>query len=151
MTLLGVVLHLSTFSHFTAGAHAPRPYWKLFLGRFCGAWLELSYTLPGTFHGLYNVFFQAQTFWHQIRVSSELDLMPEAARIKVPTLLAWGKYDFTCPATFGMRYADVIRNCKCHISPGSHNWLIMRPDEFHAALLAFVGNPSNETDVSHLD
>ena len=95
------------------------------------------------------MFVHSHTFWHQTRVSSELDLLPEAAQIQAPTLLAWGKYDFTCPLTAGMRYADVIKDCRSYISAGSHNWLIVRPDEFHAAILTFVGQSQGGNNVEH--
>ena len=98
---------------------------------------------------MYNMCFQWHTFWHQIKVSSKLDLTSEAAQIQVPTLLAWGRYDFTCPLAAGRRYAKLICNAKLHVSSASHNWLIMRPDELRSVLSKFVRSSADASDTGH--
>jgi pimeloyl-ACP methyl ester carboxylesterase len=55
----------------------------------------------------------------------------------VPTLLAWGEHDHTMPPDCAWRLARRLPRAQVHIGPGSHDWLIARPDAFTRALLGF--------------
>ncbi len=110
-------------------------------GRLHGALLEIQFSIPGAFHGLYNVLFQAQSFWFWIKMTTSLNMLPEAASVQVPTLLCWGRHDYTCPLSAGIKYADVMPMSKLYISePGSHNWLIQRPEEFLQVVNDFISS-----------
>lgn len=111
------------------------------VGRVHDGLLELQYSIPGVFHGLYNVLFQARNFWYWVKLSSTLDSTPEAATVHVPTLLCWGKHDHTCRLPAGRRFAEVMPMSQLYISEhGSHNWLIQRPEEFADAVSAFIAS-----------
>ena len=122
-----------------AGGHAHRNLLNIFFGRFCGALLELQFSIPGIFHGLYNILFHARNFWFWIWLTATLDMTKEAARVEVPTLLCWGKYDYTCPLSAGYKYSDAMPTSQMHVcQQGSHNWLIQRPEEFTEVLTKFI-------------
>lgn len=125
-----------------AGGHAPRGLEKIVFGRLRGALLELQFSIPGAFHGLYNVLFQAHTFWYWIKMTTSLDMTSEAADVQVPVLLCWGKHDYTCPLSAGVKYAKVMPASQLYVSEhGSHNWLIQRPEEFVDVVSKFISMP----------
>lgn len=131
------VSHLVLMS--SIGGHAPRALAKVVVGRVHDALLELQYSIPGVFHGLYNVPFQPGNFWYWVRMSSTLDITSEAAAVRVPTLLCWGKHDHTCRLPAGRRFAEVMPTSQLYISEqGSHNWLIQRPEEFAEVVSTFI-------------
>lgn len=110
------------------------------LGRLRGALLEVQFSIPGAFHGLYNILFQANSFWFWIGMTTSLDMIPTAARVKVPTLLGWGRHDYTCPMAAGSKYNRAISRSLMYVSEhGSHNWLIQNPEEFVASVTSFIG------------
>lgn len=113
----------------------------MIVGRVHDGLLEFQYSIPGIFHGLYNVLFQAQNFWYWVRMSSTLDITPEAADVQVPTLLSWGKHDHTCPLPAARRFAEVMPASQLYVSErGLHNWLIERPEEFADAVSKFIAS-----------
>lgn len=111
------------------------------VGRVHDGLLELQYSIPGVFHGLYNVLFQAKNFWYWVLLSSTLDITPEAGNVHVPTLLSWGKHDHTCPLPAARRFAEVMPESQLYVSErGLHNWLIERPEEFADAVSNFIAS-----------
>lgn len=119
------------------------------VGRVHDGLLEPQYSIPGIFHGLYNVLFQSRNFWYWVQMSSTLDTTPEAAKVHVPTLLGWGRHDHTCPLPAAQRYAEVMPMSQLYISEyGLHNWLITRPEEFADAVSSFIANTDASTKTS---
>lgn len=108
-------------------------------GRLRGALLEVQFSIPGAFHGLYNILFQANSFWFWIGMTTSLDMTPIAAKVKVPTLLGWGRHDYTCPVAAGNKYNLAMPSSLMYVSErGSHNWLIQNPEEFVASIVSFI-------------
>ena len=80
-------------------------------------------------------------------MTANLDMTNQAAKVKAPTLLCWGKYDFTCPLFAGHNYANAMPTADMHVSKyGSHNWLIQRPEEFASAINEFVAANSDKIE-----
>lgn len=137
--------HSSFVSHLilvsAIGGHAPRGLEKIVFGRLRGALLEVQFSIPGAFHGLYNVLFQSRSFWFWIMMTTSLDMTAEAANVQVPTLLGWGRHDYTCPLSAGLKYADLMPVSQLYVCEhGSHNWLVQRPEEFLDVVTSFVCN-----------
>ena len=124
---------------FATGGHAPRGLDKIVFGRLRGALLEIQFSIPGAFHGLYNVLFQARSFWYWIGMTMRLDMTATAAKVCIPTLLGWGRNDYTCPLSAGKKYANIMTTSRLYISDsGSHNWLIQNPEEFTDVVASFT-------------
>jgi len=112
---------------------------RVIVGRTIDAFLEHRLTLFGWHHVIYNALFQPISFFHQIRLSVHEDLRPHAARVTAPTLLAWGRLDFTLPLRCARTLGAVMSNAELYVSHGgSHDWMIDRAPEFAEALRAFV-------------
>lgn len=119
------------------------------VGRVHDGLFELQYSIPGIFHGLYNVLFHAQNFWYWVQMSSTLDTTPEAANVHVPALLGWGKHDHTCPLPAAQRYAEVMPMSQLYMSEhGLHNWLITRPEEFADAVSSFIASTDDHAKTN---
>lgn len=124
---------------FATGGHAPRGLEKIVFGRLRGALLEIQFSIPGAFHGLHNVLFQARSFWYWIGMTMRLDMTSTAAEVQIPTLLGWGRHDYTCPLSAGKKYASIMPISRLYVSEnGSHNWLIQNPEEFTDVVASFT-------------
>ncbi len=74
-------------------------------------------------------------------MTTSLDMTAEAANVQVPTLLCWGRHDYTCPLSAGLKYADLMPVSQLYVCEhGSHNWLIQRPEEFLDVVTSFICN-----------
>jgi len=112
---------------------------RVIAGRSIDALIEHRLTLVGWHHVVYNALFQPADFFHQIWLSVHEDLKRYAARVRAPTLIAWGKQDFTLPLRCGRTLKEVIPGAELYVSRGgSHDWIIDRAPEFAAAVRGFL-------------
>jgi pimeloyl-ACP methyl ester carboxylesterase len=70
------------------------------------------------------------------------DLEPELANISAPVLLIWGEHDPLVPPVIADRLEELIPNVRRHVIPNSgHKPMLERPNEFNAAVIAFLTDP----------
>ena len=101
--------------------------------------LELDVVLSRWHHVVGNVFLHPRNFARQVRDALTADVRADAARVGVPTLVAWGSRDHTLPPRHAAEYARTLPGARVYLSArGSHNWLIQRPDEFVAVVSEFA-------------
>ena len=60
-------------------------------------------------------------------------------RVDVPTLVVWGENDQVIPVSQASVLADALSGETLMLSGASHPCYLDRPDEFHRALLDFIG------------
>lgn len=78
-------------------------------------------------------------FLRLARESLTLDVREEASRVKVPTLVAWGRMDRTVHPRNAAEFARVMPHARVYLSErGGHAWPVTQPGEF-AALLSAAG------------
>jgi pimeloyl-ACP methyl ester carboxylesterase len=71
------------------------------------------------------------------------DLLP---RIRVPTLLLWGKADKRAPLSVAQQLRNAIPDAKLVVIPGAgHESNVEQPARFNAAVLEFCGSASNRS------
>lgn len=74
-------------------------------------------------------------FLRLVRESLTLDVREEAARVKVPTLIAWGAEDRTMHPKHAAEFARAISSAGVYLSPrGGHAWPVTRPVEMAKVL-----------------
>jgi pimeloyl-ACP methyl ester carboxylesterase len=118
---------------------SPRSLLAVLLGRGLDCLLEWNLTLRAWHHVGYNVLAHPRSFWHQVGLSARADFRPDAGRVRVPALLAWGAHDHTMPRLGAETLRSLLPDARLYISQeGSHDWLITHPHEFAAAVRAFV-------------
>jgi pimeloyl-ACP methyl ester carboxylesterase len=96
--------------------------------------------VPGRWHHVVgNLLSRPRNFVRQVRDALAADTRAEAGRLAVPTLVAWGGRSVAFPPRPAGEYARCRPDARLYLSPrGCHDWLIARPDEFAAAVEAFV-------------
>lgn len=129
---------------------------RVLAGRAIDALLEPRLTVYGWHHVLYNALFNPAGFFRQLWRSVYEDLRPWAARVRVPTLVGWGARDHTLPPRCAVALRGAIPGAELYISKnGSHDWLIVRADEFAAVVRGFVartgcgGEPGGSLQSAH--
>jgi pimeloyl-ACP methyl ester carboxylesterase len=75
---------------------------------------------------------------HALRLASSTEPLEVAHRVAVPTLIAWGKKDHTFPPECAERLDRAIPRSRIAWSESSHDWLILHPNEFAAAVVGFA-------------
>lgn len=66
------------------------------------------------------------------------DLRPDAARIKIPTLLIWGAQDQITPLRDGQEYQGLIRGSRLEILDGGHFAFLEHPEECVQRIASFL-------------
>ena len=118
----------------------PRPLVPVLVGGVIDLLLELPLVVRAWHHVAGNLVRHPRNFVRQARDSLTLDVTADAARVAVPTLVAWGRKSHAFPLRCGQEYERLIPGARMYVSPeGSHNWAISRADEFAAAVTEFVG------------
>ncbi len=80
------------------------------------------------------------TLWRAARELLAEDVREHLQAISAPTLLIWGESDALVPASFGRILRGEIADSRFLILKGTgHVPMVDRPQEFNAALLAFLG------------
>jgi pimeloyl-ACP methyl ester carboxylesterase len=112
---------------------------RVIAGRALDAVLVPRLTLFGWHHVIGNALVHTKDFFGQVWKSVYDDLRPHAARVRAPTLLAWGARDHTIPIRCAHALRELIPGASLYVSPrGSHDWLIDRAPEFAGVLRAFI-------------
>lgn len=97
-------------------------------------------------HVLGNLVLHPRNFVRQVRDALSADVRADAARVAVPTLVAWGRRSLAFPPSGAGEYARCLPDARVYLCPrGAHDWLIARPAEFAAAVEAFVGGDRGPT------
>ena len=132
------------------GADESPSYFRVLLGRWVDAMLELRLSLTGWHHLFYNLLLHTRNFLGQIDASIRQDLRPYARRVAVPTLVAWGARDHTMPPRCARVLEKLLPRPHVHVAPtGSHDWIITHPDEFAEAVASFASATAREEKTSH--
>jgi pimeloyl-ACP methyl ester carboxylesterase len=85
-----------------------------------------------------NMVRHRRNFLAQVRLAGSLDHLPGSRRIRVPTLVAWGRRDGTMPKNGGKRLAQAIESAELFVGPGGHDWLVTHPRAFSRAIASFT-------------
>ena len=116
---------------------------SVIVGRAIDAFFEPRLTLFGWHHVFYNAVRHPVGFFRQIWLSVHEDLRRYAAEVAAPTLVAWGRHDYTLPIRCAYALRDAIPGASLHVSnKGSHDWMIDRAAEFADVTRQFLGRPS---------
>ncbi len=76
------------------------------------------------------------------------DVREDLGRIEAPTLLVWGEKDVLIPPSVGdLMYEEIPDSRLLVIEGAGHNPMFDRPEEFVAALLAFLGGERGSQDT----
>jgi len=71
-------------------------------------------------------------------------------RLKLPTLVLWGRQDALIPAASGSAFADLIPNAELQfVEDAGHRLYSDRPEELAAQILHFAGNPIVKKEHDH--
>jgi pimeloyl-ACP methyl ester carboxylesterase len=117
----------------------PHPVVRVFAAGVLDLALEIGIVLTRWHHVLGNLLLHPRNFVRQVRDALTVDVRADAARVTVPTLVAWGRRDHTLPSRHAAEYARCLPDARVYLSwRGSHDWLIARPDEFASAVSAFA-------------
>lgn len=115
---------------------------RVIVGRAIDAVFEPRLTLFGWHHVFYNALRHPVGFFRQIWLSVHEDLRHHAAKVAAPTLVAWGRRDYTLPIRCAYALRDAIPGSSLYISrDGSHDWMIDRAAEFAEAVRQFMAHP----------
>lgn len=74
------------------------------------------------------------------KLVTSLNLSFYCRRIRVSTLIVWGKEDKVLPLKVGKKLHNLIKSSRLVVINGGHNAHIEYSDEFNAALVEFVGD-----------
>jgi pimeloyl-ACP methyl ester carboxylesterase len=117
----------------------PHPAVRVFAAALLDIALEVGIVLPRWHHVVGSLLLHPQNFVRQVRDALTSDVRAVAARVAVPTLVAWGRRDRTLPPRHAAEFARWLPDARVYLSPrGSHDWLISQPDEFAAAVQEFA-------------
>jgi len=125
----------------TVGARRQRALWRVVLARSLDGVLELGLTVRASWHLLSNVVRHPCSFLHQVREGARAGLLEEAARVRAPVLLAWGRHDHTMPPECAERLCERLPWVRLQWGRGSHDWLVTDSDGFARQLVAFARGP----------
>ncbi|WP_437775037.1 alpha/beta fold hydrolase [Sorangium sp. So ce1097] len=123
----------------SVGVNPPRSLLKLFRGRMADMLVEPRFTVRAKPALLYNLLVHTRSALGLVRLAAEADISAHAARLRVPTLLAWGARDSTAPLGSAFALQRLIPGATLVVSAeGSHDWIVERPEEFAAAVARFM-------------
>lgn len=122
---------------------------RLVLGRLLDGLIEAKLSFQGWHHVAGNALRHPRNLLNQIRLSARTDLRPDASRVDVPVLLAWGRRDWTTLPRSLHELQRVLPNASTYVSPtGSHDWMVDHPEEFAAAVADFVHGAASTTPAT---
>lgn len=118
------------------GAQSPA---GLFFGGVYDVALEFRLVVRAWHHVARNLVLRPRHFASMVRECLTADVTADAARVRVPALVAWGAEDHTLPPRAAAVFVGSLPRPTVHVClDHSHAWLIRRPDEFAAAVAAFA-------------
>lgn len=125
------------------GADQSHSILRVLAARAMDAVLELKLTATASHHVVFNLLRHTRNFLHQVKVAARADLSASAARVAMPTLLAWGWWDLTMPVRCArLMHAQIPQAALYISSTGSHDWLVTNPREFARALTEWLSGRS---------
>jgi pimeloyl-ACP methyl ester carboxylesterase len=140
--LLAAAQRPDLFSHLIvadATGFTRQSFLRLAVGRLSDGALELLFSFRALPDVLFNAVAHRTTLIKQMRLAVTSDLTSIVSQIKVPTLVAWGRFDLTFPLSRGRLLHQLIPGSKLHICNwGAHDWLVTRAVEFADAVATFV-------------
>jgi pimeloyl-ACP methyl ester carboxylesterase len=121
----------------------PDSFWRVLAGQLADFLvIEVGLALRAWHHPGFNAVFHTRSFIRQVWLSLKSDVTGYAARVRVPSLVAWGGSDHTTPTWRAGVFAQHLPGARVYVCPpGAHGWVIDHPDEFAAAVVAFDGRP----------
>lgn len=124
----------------SVGARPGATWWKLAIGRLRdGTFEEPRLNLPLTPHMVMDLWKHTRNFLdHAFVLASQTQPLDVSPRIKVPTLIAWGRRDHTFPPDCAERFHAAIPNSRIVWNKASHDWLITDPKAFAEAVAGFA-------------
>ncbi|WP_437730698.1 alpha/beta fold hydrolase [Sorangium sp. So ce1335] len=123
------------------GVNPPGSLLALFLGRMADVSIEPRFTVRAAPALLHNLLVHTRSALHLARLAATADLSGYAARLRVPTLLAWGARDRTVPLRSALAMARLMPGATLVVSAkGSHDWIVERPAEFADATACFMAH-----------
>lgn len=123
----------------TVGDSGGRSPARMLAARMLDGLLEMPLNLRAWPDPIRNVLTHRRCFFDHIAMALTADLSAHAARVQAPTLLAWGERDHLFPPRVAEAWRDRFARASLHVSPtGSHDWLLLEPEAFVAAVLAWT-------------
>jgi pimeloyl-ACP methyl ester carboxylesterase len=108
---------------------------RVLVGRAIDSVLEAPLTVRAFHHVLYNLLFHTRNMLNQIWLAAKSDIVSDAAQMRTPTLVAWGRHDHTMPQRCAELLLRLIPGATLHVSPtGSHDWIVDEPNAFADAI-----------------
>jgi pimeloyl-ACP methyl ester carboxylesterase len=123
----------------SVGARRKRSVPRVVGARLLDGLMEPLLNLRAWWHLVSNALWHPRNLLHRIRESCTLDVLDVAARVTVPTLLAWGRLDRAMPPGCAWRLGARMPHARVHIGPGAHDAPVTRATAFTGAVLAFTG------------
>lgn len=121
------------------GVGQPRSYSGHLLARLADMAVEPRFYLRAAPAFMFNLLRHPRSVLSLVRIAKDAELRAAAARVRVPTLLAWGARDHTVPLGAARELGRLIPRSTLYVSrEGSHDWLVERPGEFAQAITGFV-------------
>ncbi len=117
------------------GARAQRGVARVTAARLLDALKEPGLSLRAWWHFGHNLTGHTRSFLCQVKLAGHAWHLDDARRVRVPTLLAWGRLDRTMPLDCGRRFLACIPGSSLVVGPGSHDWLITRARHFARLVL----------------
>ena len=132
----------------SVGADRASSLTRIILARGLDCFHEHELTLAAWNHVVFNAVFHFRNFFEQVRLSARTDLETYARRVRVPTLIAWGRRDNTMPLHCARLLHEWMPGSDLYISrTGSHDWLNDHPREFASVLDRFIRGMTRGTGV----
>ncbi|HYO09634.1 MAG TPA: alpha/beta hydrolase [Tepidisphaeraceae bacterium] len=127
----------------STGIDRRHSFLRVVIGRLMDAPMEPIFSLRVAPDIAHSVATRRRHVIHQIKLAHQTDLVPLVDRVRVPTLLAWGRWDFTYPLRYARRLHERMPEWHLHVSQrGSHDWLVARRTEFAEVVRRFVADTS---------
>lgn len=110
---------------------------EILAGRAVDSVLEPALTLRGWPDLLYNLVYHPRNFAHQVWLAVTANVRAAAEQVRVPVLLAWGGSDHSVRLRDAHELRSLLPECELYVSASSHDWLIVRAQEFAGVVSAW--------------
>lgn len=117
------------------GARARGGVGRVTAARLVDALKEPGLNLRVWWHLASNLLVHPRSLLHQVKLAGHASVLEDARRVRVPTLLAWGRLDRTMPLDCARRLQACIPGSSLVVGPGSHDWLITHARHFARMVL----------------
>jgi pimeloyl-ACP methyl ester carboxylesterase len=135
----------------STGVDARHSFLRVALGRLADVPFEPVFSARVAPDIIYSLVTHRRHVIHQIKQAYEFDMTGLADQIRVPLLLAWGRWDWTYPRRYARRFHALSPRSRLHVNPrGSHDWLVARREDFAAVVADFVRDTTARPATSAL-